>query len=186
MSRRPVKGRGDPERIRLSIRLPLHLAFILLWLAGAVAAAPVDAPETVRWSSSVGEVVFPHLRHAEEFGAECVACHHETVAADLEIPHPTYFDDFWVDCKVCHTGSAAPAVQGKCVACHPERASGLNLEMPTVKVAIHRSCWSCHDRGTGTEATKQCGFCHQRTESTEVQTTQEVPPVAPASGPASE
>ena len=79
--------------------------------------------------------------------------------------HPDYFDGFWVDCKGCHTGGPTPAVEGKCASCHPERVSGLNQEMPTTKVAIHRSCWSCHDRGTGASATKQCGFCHQRPAS---------------------
>ena len=129
-------------------------------LADAVAAP--TGPETVRWSSSVGEVVFAHQRHTDEFGAECVSCHHETVAANLAVPHPDYFDGFWVDCKGCHTGATAPAVESKCAVCHPERVSGLNQEMPTAKVAIHRSCWGCHDRGTGSEASKQCGFCHQR------------------------
>ena len=137
-------------------------ALALLLVAGTAAAATPQAPETVRWKSSVGDVVFPHQRHAEEFGVECVSCHHETVAADLAVPHPDYFDGFWVDCKGCHTGGTAPAVEGKCVTCHPERVSGLNQEMPTAKVAIHRSCWSCHERGTGSEASQQCGFCHQR------------------------
>ncbi len=127
-------------------------------------ATPSAAPETIRWSSAVGEVVFPHLRHADELGVECASCHHETVAANLAVPHPEYFEDFWVDCAVCHTGATAPVVERKCVACHPERAAGLNLEMPTVKVAIHRSCWGCHDSGTGAEASNQCGFCHQRPE----------------------
>ena len=67
-------------------------------------APPPSSPETIRWASSVGEVVFQHRLHTEEFGAECVSCHHETVAANLELPHPDYFDGFWVDCAVCHTG----------------------------------------------------------------------------------
>lgn len=185
MSRRPEKGRRDPGSCRLSSQLLLNLALVLVWLAASAAAAPSDPPEAIRWASPIGEVVFAHLRHAEEYGAECVSCHHETVAANLEVPHPTYFEDFWVDCKVCHTGSATPAVQGKCVACHPERASGLNLEMPTVKVAIHRNCWGCHDRGTGAESAKQCGFCHQRPDARGNSTTQQVPPTAPAIGSAS-
>lgn len=149
-------------------RLPCVALGLFLAVGSALAADPgatPQVPETVRWSSAVGEVVFAHQRHAEEYGAECVTCHHETVAADLAVPHPDYFDGFWVDCKGCHTGGAAPAVEGKCVTCHPERLSGLNQEMSTAKVAIHRSCWGCHDRGTGAEASKQCAFCHQRPES---------------------
>jgi c(7)-type cytochrome triheme protein len=174
----------------------LPIALVLLLLAGAAAAAPAAdltaeapapssptaSPDTIRWASSVGEVVFQHKLHTEEFGAECVSCHHETVAASLELPHAEYFDGFWVDCAVCHTGSATPAAAGKCVVCHPERTSGQNLEMPTVKVAIHRSCWKCHDRGTGSEASTQCGFCHQRPDRPQSQTTKAAP--APPAGSA--
>ena len=151
----------------LCLLLPTATAAASAADAKAETPAPLPSPaspETVRWASSVGEVVFQHRLHTEEFGAECVSCHHETVAASLELPHPDYFDGFWVDCKSCHTGSTTPAVEGKCSTCHPDRVAGLNLEMPTVKVAIHRSCWGCHDRGTGSEASKQCGFCHQRPE----------------------
>lgn len=171
----------------------LVLAFCLLLPAAAAAvpaadltvespppASPPASPDTVRWASSVGEVLFQHKLHTEEFGAECVSCHHETVAASLELPHADYFDGFWVDCAVCHTGSATPTAAGKCVVCHPERTSGQNLEMPTVKVAIHRSCWKCHDRGTGSEASTQCGFCHQRSEQPQSQTTKTAP--APPAG----
>lgn len=167
----------------------LPLVVCLLLLAGAAAASatglgaespaipsPPASPDTVRWASSVGDVVFQHRMHTEEFGAECESCHHETVAASLQLPHPDYFEGFWVDCAVCHTGSASPAAAGKCVVCHPERTSGLNLEMPTAKVAIHRSCWKCHDRGTGSEASTQCGFCHQRAEQTQSQTTKAASP----------
>ena len=154
------------NRLRLAC---VALGLLLVGGTGVLAEAGTaqTGPETVRWSSSVGEVVFAHQRHAEEFGAECVSCHHETVAANLAVPHPDYFDGFWVDCKGCHTGASAPAVESKCAACHPERVSGLNQEMPTAKVAIHRSCWGCHDRGTGSEASKQCGFCHQRPASSQ-------------------
>ena len=169
----------------LCLLLPTATAAASAADAKAETPAPLPSPaspETVRWASSVGEVVFQHRLHTEEFGAECVSCHHETVAASLELPHPDYFDGFWVDCAVCHTGSATPAAAGKCVVCHPERTSGLTLEMPTVKVAIHRSCWKCHDRGTGSEASTQCGFCHQRSREPQSQTTKAAP--APPAGSA--
>ena len=60
----------------------LRLALGLLLLAGAVAvlaadlpsdALPPSSPETIRWASSVGEVVFQHRLHTEELGAECVS-----------------------------------------------------------------------------------------------------------------
>lgn len=140
---------------------PSYVALALLFMAGGGAAAPPEVPESIRWDSAAGQVEFAHRRHVEEYGAECVVCHHETVAATLELPHPDYFDGFWVDCKGCHTGRTERTVESKCSTCHPARVAGLNQEIPTVKVAVHRSCWGCHDRGSGAEASKQCSFCHQ-------------------------
>lgn len=130
----------------------------------AESAAPAEPPETVRWESSVGDVEFAHRMHVEDLGTECVACHHETTAAALEVPHPDYFDDFWVDCATCHGGEAKTAL-ARCGSCHPERiASGPHVEMPTAKVAIHESCWSCHESGRGAEASASCSVCHRRPE----------------------
>lgn len=159
----------------LAPRAGLVLAGLLLAAGVPLASraadepAPSEAPpETIRWQSTVGEVVFAHRMHSEDFGADCVVCHHETISADLEMPHPAYFDDFWIDCTTCHGGSEGRAALERCATCHPERPTGPHVEMPTVKVAIHRSCWSCHEQGTGAEATGQCSFCHQQQETTAV------------------
>ena len=135
-----------------------------LAMFAAQADAPAEPPETVRWESSVGEVEFAHRMHVEDLGTECVACHHETAAAALELPHPDYFDDFWVDCSTCHGGGAERSL-ARCGSCHPARtASGPHVEMPTAKVAIHQSCWNCHEAGRGAEASASCGVCHRRPE----------------------
>jgi hypothetical protein len=143
----------------------LALAAPLALVAHAAESeAPAEPPETVRWESSVGDVEFAHRMHVEDLGTECVVCHHETTATALEVPHPDYFDDFWVDCGTCHGGQSRTAL-ARCGSCHPERtASGPHVEMPTVKVAIHRSCWSCHESGRGAEAAAGCGACHRRPE----------------------
>jgi len=151
----------------------IALTAILVAFGGGPATGQTNGeaapPEEIRWPSSVGEVVFPHQMHVDDVGATCDTCHHETVAPALAVPHPDYFDDFWVDCKTCHNvpssgGRQAVATSGhRCVSCHPERtASGPKVEMPTVKVAIHTSCWKCHEEGRGAEASAQCGVCHQR------------------------
>ena len=140
------------------------LACLLLAVSVALTAyagAESEPPETIRWPSAAGEVVFAHQFHAEETGADCAVCHHETVAASLAVPHPEYFDDFWVDCATCHTGAASAGAQ-RCASCHPEQPTGPNVEMATAKVAIHTSCWSCHEQGRGADASAQCGICHQR------------------------
>jgi len=132
-------------------------------------AAP-PSPETIHWSSSVGEVDFPHQMHAEDLGVSCDTCHHGIVAPKLALPHPDYFTGFWLDCSTCHTGSATASDVSsghRCATCHPERPTGgAKVEMPTVKVAIHQSCWSCHEQGRGAQASAQCGTCHQRTDPT--------------------
>jgi len=149
-------------RVRAFALLALAVPLATYAAQGDASAAP---PETVRWESSVGEVEFDHRMHVEDLGTECVACHHETTAADLDVPHPDYFDDFWVDCSTCHGGEAT-AVVARCGSCHPERtASGPRVEMPTVKVAIHDSCWACHESGRGAEASASCGLCHRRPET---------------------
>lgn len=128
-------------------------------------------PETIRWPSAVGEVVFSHRMHAEDLGAECASCHHGIMAKGLNLPHPGYFEGFWVNCKSCHSDGAtntqaavgAPnAGMQVCGSCHPSRTERPNVEMLTTKVAIHRSCWGCHAEGRGAEASAQCTFCHQR------------------------
>lgn len=158
-------GSSIPSHRRSS--RPALIVLLLVTVAALVArAGPASdsadpGPETIRWPSAAGEVVFAHRFHAEETGADCVACHHETAAASLAVPHPDYFDDFWVDCATCHTGAASAGAR-RCSTCHPEQSSGPNVEMPTAKVAIHRSCWSCHELDRGATASQQCGTCHER------------------------
>ena len=142
--------------------LTLQLMFVVI--NGLIAWLVLDR--------QTGKGELPEFRYTRAIGI--------FLAANLALPHADYFDGFWVDCAVCHTGSATPAAAGRCVVCHPERTSGLNLEMPTVKVAIHRSCWKCHERGTGSEASSQCGFCHQRPEKPPTQSTTQAAPALPA------
>jgi len=145
-----------------NLRILRSLAIAAAIAALAFAAGAGDAPETVRWASSVGEVVFPHALHAEAMEIECASCHHGTAALALEVPHPDYFDDFWVDCSTCHTGREASADAHDCATCHPQKPTRAAVEMPSVKVAIHRSCWSCHEQENGAAASAGCAFCHRR------------------------
>jgi hypothetical protein len=123
--------------------------------------ATSEIPSSITWPSSVGEVVFPHGLHAEEFEFPCQDCHHETHAATLDIPHADYFDDFWIDCKACHGNAASPTRPQSCSNCHHPSPVTIADETLSSKVVIHESCWQCHEIGTGSEATQGCGFCHQ-------------------------
>ncbi len=123
-------------------------------------AAP-SAAAVITSSSPIGEVRFPHALHAEEIGVECAGCHHETNAARLRLPHEEYFADFWIDCAICHRETDTAAVPQSCGACHHAVPSSNADETLSAKVVIHQSCWSCHEIGTGREASANCRFCHR-------------------------
>ncbi len=121
----------------------------------AAPAAALDDP------SRIAPAVFPHDRHAEDMGIECITCHHETNAAPLTLPHKDYFDDFWIDCRICHKESgAAETAPRRCSGCHHSLTGDIADETLSAKVVIHKNCWSCHEVGTGAEASATCTNCH--------------------------
>ena len=78
-----------------------------------------------------------------------------------------YFDDFWIDCKICHHESGDVTLKAQpCSKCHHTHPAGIADETLSSKVVIHKSCWECHEIGTGGEATTNCKLCHSgpRTE----------------------
>lgn len=118
-------------------------------------------PEVITSASSAGEVTFPHRLHYEDFEVECKTCHHEINASKLKFPHKDYFDDFWIDCKICHHESGKVTLQAQpCSKCHHSRPTDIADETLSSKVVIHKSCWECHEIGTGGEATTNCKLCH--------------------------
>jgi len=121
----------------------------------------IRGTDEIRMPSSIGEVVFPHLEHIDDFGIECTECHHEVNASVLNMPHEEYFKDFWIACGICHRDDAKPSSEPKaCSACHHERPSSIADQTLSSKVVIHKNCWECHDIGTGAEASNECAFCH--------------------------
>ena len=146
-------------------RIVLFLA--CLAVSGGAAGPPeteIPLPETLEWSSEVGKVEFLHRAHAEDFGIECVTCHHETDASPLRLPHPRYFEGSWEECARCHREEKPQQLAQSCSACHPDAPFTVADETSSSKVVIHESCWRCHEVGSGAEASSQCGFCHQYDE----------------------
>ena len=139
-----------------------RVAAVLLIAAGVASPAPVDLPAdgAIVYPSAVGEVTFPHSLHADELGFECVECHHETAAAELRTPHEEYFEELWVECARCHRQAAPAAVPQSCGECHHASPTTTADETLSAKVVVHRSCWNCHEVGTGEEASRGCSFCH--------------------------
>jgi hypothetical protein len=149
-----------------AVRLLRFAVVVALTVGPPTLAAAADAdapvPAEIVSPSSVGEVVFPHRLHFEQLQLACTECHHETRAAVLDMPHPQYFADFWIDCKICHREAGAPLAPQDCSACHRSSLSNIADQTLSAKVAIHRSCWRCHESGVGEKATASCAFCHNR------------------------
>lgn len=127
----------------------------------------LSMPAVIISPSSAGEVSFPHQLHYEDFEVECKTCHHEINASKLKFPHEDYFNDFWIDCKICHNESGTATLKAKpCSKCHHKYPTSIADETLSSKVVIHKSCWECHEIGTGAEATTNCKLCHSgpRTE----------------------
>ena len=155
-----------------------HSPAAVLAVAAAAALLSVSAAETAEEPtgreaageivspSVIGEVRFPHDFHFEELGFDCSDCHHETNATRLEMPHEEYFEDFWIDCRTCHREADTPSAPQSGAECHHASPVSTADETLSAKVVIHRSCWECHDSGTGEEASRGCGFCHAGPRST--------------------
>ena len=131
------------------------LPVILLLAVAVVAGAATDDGVL-----QLGDVRFPHESHFLELELECVTCHHETNATQLVIPHEEYFADFWINCKTCHHDNAELVPPQSCSNCHHDSPSNIADETLSAKVVVHRSCWTCHEVGTGQTASRACVSCH--------------------------
>lgn len=127
----------------------------------AAEGAPMP-PSDIVYESSVGDVVFPHNRHLK---MGCQQCHHQIKAGPLKTPHPGYMDSSWIQCDTCHSEEAADGgAYYQCGKCHHDEPDNIADETLSAKVVTHKSCWKCHQSGTGPEASEGCGDCHQKNE----------------------
>jgi len=128
-------------------------------------AAFAGLPETITFTSSVGNVLFSHNVHAGELEIECADCHHQIHAVELDTPHPDYLTSSWIMCEVCHNPNSAVSGQYyKCSDCHQSDLGNISDETLSSKVVIHKSCWQCHESGTGVQASEGCAICHVKEE----------------------
>lgn len=124
-------------------------------------AAALEAPAEMKFPSSVGEVTFRHQKHIKNLAIKCVACHHQINAKPLATPHPGYFGSSWINCKTCHSESEKVVQKAYvCSECHQTRPKNIADETLSAKVVIHKQCWSCHEVGTGKDASDGCEQCH--------------------------
>ncbi|MEJ2182387.1 MAG: cytochrome c3 family protein [Nitrospirota bacterium] len=133
-------------------------AVVLLpaWLARAGQGGP--PPGAIVLDSLVDRyqaVRFDHPMHVMLAG-ECAKCHHT---------HPTAAST----CNGCHDVApeqfrqTAKAAFLPCGSCHG-KAGGASVEVPSLKVAYHRACFSCHRDMGVLGAPENCALtCHNRT-----------------------
>lgn len=144
----------------------LGFAFVVavsVWAGTARAAGPAMPAEIV-FPSAIGEVRFPHRAHLKK---KCVRCHHSIHADSLETPHDSYLDSSWIHCQTCHDSN--PERSGKyykCSECHHAAPENIADETLSSKVVIHKSCWQCHEAGTGAQASQACNQCHIKAADT--------------------
>ncbi len=148
-------------------KLLVSASFFLIFLFAlsgpgqqTLAAGPVAMPPAeVFYPSEVGDVRFPHAKHVK---MGCQQCHHQIQAAVLETPHRDYLDSTWIHCQTCHSEAAASgSAFYKCSHCHHSDPNDIADETLSSKVVTHKSCWKCHQSGTGPEASKGCSSCHE-------------------------
>ncbi len=128
-------------------------------------AADPDLPDKITIKSSVGNVVLPHDIHVKKVKIKCKECHHQIHAKELDTPHPDYMTSSRANCPTCHeVNSETRKKHYKCSLCHHSDPDDIADETLSAKVVIHKSCWKCHEAGTGAEASAGCSDCHAMEE----------------------
>jgi hypothetical protein len=118
-------------------------------------------PNEITYTSEVGDVRFPHKLHMK---MGCNKCHHQIHAEPLDTPHQDYLDSSWIKCEICHGADAETRSKYyKCSGCHHSDLENIADETLSSKVVVHKSCWQCHQAGTGVAASEGCSDCHDKT-----------------------
>jgi hypothetical protein len=141
----------------------LEIAHMVPGEAGGETTSLEDAStlQEILIESSVGDVIFPHDFHVTGVDMECVECHHQIHAVELDTPHPDYLTSSWINCQACHSpDSESDQIYYLCGECHHTNLSNIADETLSSKVVVHKSCWKCHDTRTGVEASQGCVDCH--------------------------
>jgi hypothetical protein len=63
-------------------------------------------------------------------------------------------------CRGCHHNSPSSMTPPRCVSCHGTGVRTVNGH-PSLKVAYHRQCMTCHERMEQKPAATECAGCHE-------------------------
>lgn len=123
-------------------------------------AETLELPCDINYPSAAGNVCFPHKKHLK---LGCSKCHHEINAKALDTPHQDYIASSQPNCQTCHDPNDVTGRKDRnCTVCHHSEPEDISDETLSSKVVLHKSCWKCHEIGTGVEASKECSECHSQ------------------------
>ena len=133
----------------MDIKKEKYIAYgvvVALFVVGVVCYAlpgnkpekPVRAMMDTALNATQKKVLFFHKEHSERenYGLECIECHHKWVEAESEKP---------TACNECHK---------------TEKAEGDDPKQPILKDALHTRCGGCHDNAGHGPGTQDCAGCH--------------------------
>jgi c(7)-type cytochrome triheme protein len=147
-------------KILFTFLLPSLLLLTLSTLYGQKGRGALKIPDEIKTPSHIGEIIFPHRAHFEEFDVECASCHHRIKTSSLKIPHRFSTRENWKDCTFCHDSDKSGKNLYSCKSCHNKLEKNYLKQVLSYKVVVHKSCEECHEMGKGVEASKSCKFCH--------------------------
>jgi hypothetical protein len=123
------------DKIKIILPLIIILALALIGIIGYTADES-GLPVRVLFKTKGGNIIFSHRTHLEDYGLECVKCHHR-----IEEGKPVLV---W-DCRACHRAGTD--------------YDSICADRPVHKQCIGANCIDCH-REMGMDE-KECGLCHR-------------------------
>lgn len=122
-----------------------------------------EIPTRILFDSNGGKIVFSHLKHIDEYGEDCIRCHHKEEGAATPLPcgtcHARKFDQNFAE---MHMDSFA---EDYCSKCHHPAPANLIFDHELHEDPTDGDCQACH-HGPDIEPEPQaCSDCHGQTHS---------------------
>ncbi len=130
---------------------------------------PQDSDETpmrILFDSNGGQVVFSHIKHIDDYGEDCVRCHHKEEGTTTPLPcgscHAAKFDQAFAE-------NHSSNFDGEyCAKCHHPAPAGLRFDHDQHDDPSGGDCQTCH-HGPDIEPEPQaCSDCHDDSHSKEM------------------
>ncbi|CCH50295.1 Pentaheme cytochrome c [Pseudodesulfovibrio piezophilus C1TLV30] len=157
------------QRRYLTIAAIIAALFVIAIAGYMIPVEKQDVPARIVMDNTGGRVIFSHQAHAEDYGFDCIDCHHDDIGSDTFLAcgtcHPAEFND---DFRVNHQ-KAFPSDEA-CLRCHDDVPTAPLAEderpdienIPLRAEAFHTQCMGCHEENGGPYGDDSCYQCHAR------------------------